>query len=427
MALPLPLSHPVDVVPTVHRYRVDVDMSGMKQKKSLIFAAILLGTLLAIVGCGKQEFDVVSSTVQQKAPGTYSIPPKIDLLLAEDDTGSMKEAFAPIAEQLPRFLSDLHSKGWDYHFAITPLTRDRGASELDEIVAARYDSNWGVDWIPPYPGALRTAIGMVDPDHFRRPEQYSRFLKREQVTNDAGGDEHGFDKIYRTLTTYVAGKGFLRDDALLVILIVGNGNDTPGVNICPRVDGYSQVCSDGSDDTSFALYRDRIRVLKTNLAQIKVFAAVADRSISNCMGGISREGTRYKRLAGAFNGITQDVCAPGSIQGILSSMSSSLQSQRLTFRTRYLFLDREPDPVTIKVIRYPSGDASSPEELLEDPTKQNGWTYEGNVQDVYAIDDPILMNRASGYAIRLYGDARLVGDDTAAVTFKPAGARDSSR
>ena len=89
MALPLPLSHRVDVVPTVHRYRVDVDMSGMKQKKSLIFAAILLGTLLAIVGCGKQEFDVVSSTVQQKAPGTYSIPPKIDLLLAEDDTGSM--------------------------------------------------------------------------------------------------------------------------------------------------------------------------------------------------------------------------------------------------------------------------------------------------------------------------------------------------
>ena len=45
---------------------------------------------------------------------------------------------------------------------------------------------------------------------------------------------------------------------------------------------------------------------------------------------------------------------------------------------------------------------------------------------IAAIDYPINSNLIkSGYAIELHGDARLVGDDTADVTFKPAGANDT--
>ena len=51
----------------------------------------------------------------------------------------------------------------------------------------------------------------------------------------------------------------------------------------------------------------------------------------------------------------------------------------------------------------------------------NGWTYAGYVSNVFAIDYPIPMDQASGYAIELHGSAELMGNDTAKVDFKPQG------
>jgi len=51
---------------------------------ALLFAAALI--TLALNGCGKQAFEVTESKSAQSAPGSYFIPPRVDVILAEDNT-----------------------------------------------------------------------------------------------------------------------------------------------------------------------------------------------------------------------------------------------------------------------------------------------------------------------------------------------------
>lgn len=394
--------------------------------KLCLNSALALISALTLFGCGKQEFNVAKTVSSQKAPGTYVIPPKIDFLLAEDDTGSIFEAYAAIATQLPRFLNNLEAQGWDYHFATTPLTRERN---FTEILASKYDPNWGSLWQPSYPGALPDSAGMITASLFRRPEQYSGFLTTGDINNGLNGLEPGFETIRRALYNRVSGTGFLRSDALLVILIVGNGEDTSGVTLCTRVDGFVGPCENlgmpgGTKESSFNFYKDQFLALKASTAQVKVFSAVAKFAQQNCLGGKSYVGSRYQQMALNLNGSHYDICSQ-PIDSVLSALSSSLQIQRLSFRTRYLFIDQKPDPTTIKVEKFINGDPGQVIELPQNST--NGWTFEGYLSNVFAIDSPVNLNSSSGYAIELHGSAKLVGNDTAEITFKPADAHDSSR
>jgi hypothetical protein len=88
-----------------------------------------------------------------------------------------------------------------------------------------------------------------------------------------------------------------------------------------------------------------------------------------------------------------------------------------------LFISQDADPSSIKVTRYNGGDASQATTIPQDAI--NGWTYVGSVSNVYAIDYPVPMNLSSGFAIKLNGSAKISGNDTTEVDFKPAGAQDS--
>ena len=57
--------------------------------------------------------------------------------------------------------------------------------------------------------------------------------------------------------------------------------------------------------------------------------------------------------------------------------------------------------------KYPGGNTSNPVTIPQDPN--NGWTYAGQVSNVYTIDYPVPMDLASGIAIHLNGSAELVG------------------
>ena len=57
--------------------------------KSIFKNSFLAASLLAALSsCGKQTFDVVQSQQNSDAPGSVSIAPKVDILVAVDDTGS---------------------------------------------------------------------------------------------------------------------------------------------------------------------------------------------------------------------------------------------------------------------------------------------------------------------------------------------------
>jgi hypothetical protein len=52
--------------------------------------ALLLAALFAS-GCGAQGYVPASTSAAQSAPGSFTVPAKVDVLLVEDDTGSMSE------------------------------------------------------------------------------------------------------------------------------------------------------------------------------------------------------------------------------------------------------------------------------------------------------------------------------------------------
>ncbi len=416
-------------------------------------------------GCGKQSFVVTDSKQAQQSPGSFFIPPRVDIVLLQDDTGGIKQAQAELNAGIPGFLSNLESSGWDYHFATVPMTADRA---FDQVMTSKHDSNWGSLWTPAYPGQLASDPSMVLSTFFRQPpgasQAYNAFVDPNTVNSASAGWEPSLANLDKALNTRAAGTHFLRDDAMLVVLIVGNGDDTSDVWYCNRGDAYvpcktiarnnvpmsighqckkngtlftcsdAQVLADTSYDDSLNNYRNRLIALKNhdNLldvnqpqTRLRVFSAVSQYKVTNgtCRSGNAFAGNRYVALSNSLGGGSSqaqfsDVCSV-SIGQTLAGLQGVLESQKLDFQTRFLFIQRDAKVETIKVTKYSNGQSI---DLPQDAT--NGWTYVGHSTQ-YAIDYPIQMNQQTGYAIELHGTAKLHGDDSADVSYKPVGSQDT--
>lgn len=429
-------------------------------KKTLLTLTAL--SSLALTACGKQTFETVSTVSQNQAPGYFDLAPKVDILLAQDNTGSMNEIYDDVGRQMPALLDDLSRSGWDYHFASMPLT----ASQMDQrlftqVLASKQDRNWGSsEWIQPYPGATfgDTDPGEVNASYFRRPFEYSDYHQNLVPSNALGGVEPGLETVRRQLKNHMAESKFHRQDAMLVVIVVGNGDDTSGRKICRRWDGYEAPCDaagmgsatpircgtpgavladnctpgalasnpgnlvPGTAAYAKEFYRQQLQALRPSSAQIKLFAAVSGASgTSNCRGHGSLAGAQYMSVASALGGSSHDICA-NSAGAVLASIKSALNIQKLTLRTIYLMMDAEPDTASIRVVRYIGGDRNQAVDVPQDAT--NGWTYAGMIHNQPRVvtdgPNPVTMNTATGWAVKLNGTARLQGSDTAEVIFLPS-------
>lgn len=401
--------------------------------------------------CGKQAFVVSHTQVEVPPAGAFIVPPKVDLLLVEDDSGSIFEAYAELSQQIPIFLNQLESKNWDYHFATVPLLTDR---PLKQILASKYDSNWQDLWIAPYPAAPRNGPGTVLPAFFSFPESYIGFISYASLGVEQNGSEPGFKNLDKAFSSRIPPTGFIREDALMVVLIVGNGEDTSNVNFCERTGGDKikvpceqtgrplcdkiendktlifkdgEIIEDttcGSYQLSFDQYYQNFQQIKPEREQLKFYAAVANQRSTSCLGGNAYLGARYQQMAQLLGGEHYDICSQ-SIATILSLLSKHLQSYRILFQTHYLFLASEPDIASIQVIRHPGGDPSLSEVIPQN--EDDGWTYAGYLSNAPMIDIPLELNFGTGYAIELHGSGRLMGDDTASIQFKPKGVQNSAK
>ena len=407
--------------------------TGLNSKKMEILAG-LTSALLTLSACGQTAFTVVAGTQSIAAPGNFTIPPKVDILLIEDDKGRMFEAWDQVSQQMPKFLTTLNTKGWDYHFTTISLNT---YAAIQSVTGSIYDGNSGSSWKAPYPGAMRFDVGTIAQSFFQMPANYNGYLSKSNVSNALNGFEPGFKNIQAVLTTGLGSSNFLRKDSLFVPLIVSLGDDTSGVNFCNAPDStptyaHKVPCEQvttpcngsggtdcGSATDSFNQYKAWFQSFRSNT---QFYAAVANQDTSNCMGGQSSAGYRYQKLASATGGKSFDICSQPMSQ-ILDSMATQLQNQKMAYRQHYLFISQDADPSTIKVTRYAGGDTTRATLIPQDAT--HGWTYVGAVNNVYAIDYPVPMNLSSGFAIQLNGSAEITGDDTTAVDYKPAGAQNS--
>jgi len=451
-------------------YRTVVAASPSPQfleKLKTLSAAILLYTLPALffliliqlTGCGNQGFVVGTDEAPQSAPGNFIIPPKVDLLLAQDNSASMNQAFNEISSQLPSFLNQLESRNWDYHFYATPLGK-RQNNQFDifnKFLVSKYDANWILfnQWKPPYPGADPNVFGMGIPAEYfgGSPSTYTGFLSANDIRAD--GKELGFESILYSLdqAPYV---GFSRKDALTVVLVISTGDDMSGVNFCQRSDSLILPCSAGTtqyttsgtafcrvqnqnsstltqyNNTTCAPFDTRASSLsyyksefddfiqKGYAAGLKMYSAVPFANEPNCRNyGTVKVGSRYQSMAGALGGTSFPLCN-SSIGTILNSVAQQLETLRLDFQTRHLVINTEPNLSTVKITRIRNGVAQV---IPQDGA--NGWSYLGYQENIPAIDHPTPMNHVTGYIFRLNGDSVLRGNDTANIEFKPAGASNS--
>jgi len=392
------------------------------QTKSGHFAFSALAALTLFSGCGPQAFDAASLTESTQAPGTFTVPPKVDILLAWDNMGGINQMESQLESQVPAFLTNLQSSGWDYHFVTIPLTTDQ---PINQVLASKYDSGWGSLWTPAYPGQSSSDPDMVVGSFFATPTNYAG-ISGITTSNTLNGVDPGFETIRLALYNRVQGTGFLRPDAMLAIVVIDNGEDTSGVSYSTPAGGVP-VPDPTSLQTSMNYYQTAFQNVKstviggsasygpTSFYAIAATAAHNNSTGSYCDGGYSFAGTRYEQMATLLNGTSQDICTI-PISTALTSLAGSLQSTRLNYRTHYLFIDQDANPSTIQVQVTNNGATTT---IPQSTT--NGWTYVGMVNNVYTIDSPTPLNLASGYAIKLNGTAELTGSETASVTFQPAG------
>lgn len=373
----------------------------------ILILTIGLTTLTASLmgGCGKQPSLTLETITQAQAPGHFMVPPKVDILLAEDDTASAALIYSKVAPQVPNFLNNLSGRGWDFHFAIAPLTH---SIPMTKVTASRHDSNYGAAWTPPFPGAILGLPGTLSPNVFKPLDQYS--VSWAEIIDATNGNEEGFKTINNTLRVKAQGTNFLRSDALLAIVVMSSGNDTSDVVFVPRPGNWPAATAD-SLTHSFNYYKSQFLGLKASATQVKFFAAV-----DQCQDQWSIVvGHRYEDMANALGGQSYNLCNQ-SVSSVLDSLAQNLQITRLALRTRYIFIDKDADVSTIVVTKHSNG----VDQVLP-MNSTNGWTYAGYVSNVFSIDSPAPMNQASGYAIELHGSAKLIGDDTADINFKAAG------
>jgi hypothetical protein len=419
--------------------------TNQNSRKKLLWIGLTTSLLIALTGCGKTEFTPTAIGQSQVAPGSFSIPPNVDILTVVDDTGSMYGVIDEINSEVPNFLKGLQNQKWNFHFAVAPLTTYR---KIRQVAGSVYDSNYGSQWVPAYPGASATDSGMILSSFFRTADSFSDYISSSFVSNVQGGKEPGLENIIQTLNNGTPGTSFIRNGSLLVVLMIGNGNDTSRVNYCtipgqtenqpcelvaPRTlctptdtdpTGGSSTC--GSAQTSLDYYQSKFLSFKKNS---QFYAAVATGNYDSCRGYRATKGSRYMYMANQLSGKVYNICTT-PVSSVLTDLTSSLAAQKVDFKMRYLFLDEEPNPDTITVTRYVGGSTASPVVIPQKGVNNNtnGWTYEGKVQNVDVTYNPqngTVVNQGSGYAIRLWGTAELSGSDTASVDFKPAGAQSS--
>ncbi len=376
-------------------------------KKSLITASILA----ALSSCGKQTFDVVQSQQDSNAPGATNIAPKVDILLAVDDTGSTSGLQAELQTSVRNFVNELNAQGWDFRLAVVPLT---AATSITAITTSKFDPNWGSQWVAPYPGATQGGVPSVPSYLFVKPEQFSVSVA---VNPGVSGQEPGLQNVGSVLNQQNTRSNFLRNDAILATVILSNGEDS--YVYCPP---YATNCAATPTVSSLV---DSIRNSKgaALASTVRLYSVVNTYGtrVTSCRladDGIANAGNRYVQAASMTGGQSYNICTT-PLSSVLAGIKSNLTTVQLPFVKKNILLDKQPNESTIRVFKKYSNGSS-----IEIP--KSGWTYLGYQNNVPMISEPVAADFRSGYIIQLSDAYKLSGSESASVSFLPYGVQPSN-
>jgi hypothetical protein len=394
--------------------------------RALVSPAPFSALLLGLTACGPQAFVPSGMAYRQTAAGSANIPPKVDVVLGVSMNGTMQNIAPGIQTEIPGFLQGLETSGWDYRFVSIPLGEhtpvDAASFPIQRKVSvSRYDTNTPEsNWLSPFPGA-----NYQDPKLGIAPQLIAPVFTVPTVASGVmNGRETGVHNQVNFLSRpdVLPSNGqnpnanFLRRDALLAVITLSNGDDRSGGNWVYDPYYNRTVWQSGGTAVDLA-YRDTFIDVKQSASLVRYYSVVAHQRTS-CRGYGTWSGIRYEGFASMLGGISLDIC-DNPVKSALEAVANHLQTVKLSFRKKFLVMGTEPNPASIRVVRYINGEASRSEVIPQSPT--NGWTYVGYRANQNTIDAPLEMEPATGYMVELHGSAKLMGSDTADITYQNAG------
>lgn len=286
----------------------------------------------------------------------------VDVLWVIDNSLSMADEQAEVADKFSQFISGIESSQLDFHIGVVTTDMESPAGRGQLIGDPPYLTNETKDY-------------------------EALFAERVQVGVDGSDREKGIDAAITALTEPLrsgSNAGFLREDAILSIIYVSDENDCTDRG---ALDTYGDAlsCYEHSDE----LYpiRDLIEeheALKDSNDRILISAIVGPEVQQNCDGAVP--GFRYQTMARAFGGLDASICQ-ASFASIMTELGLQASGVMSAFQLSYDAVEETLEvyvnstEVPGEVVELSDPDAGEHTWVQVPPSDVDGWSYD----DEYAI------------------------------------------
>lgn len=236
---------------------------------------------------------------------------QVDILLVVDDSCSMEPYQTKLSQNFDSFLTYFIEGDVDYQIGIT--TTDNSNDAAGHLI--RWGSGSDREWI-------------ITPE---TPNPEDRFAELVNVGTTGSGFEQGLEAAYKAITpprTTNANLGFLREDAVLSIVMVSDEQDGSERPVNDYINDYFGVKGQ----------RDR---------DVFNFSALTVTDESECtpdQAYASSPGTRYVDVAVQTHGIVRNLCS-NAFDEIITDLSLNASRLNDTY-----FLSSNPDLDTLEVL-----------------------------------------------------------------------------
>lgn len=242
---------------------------------------------------------------------------KVDLLFVIDNSGSMEDEQQNLLASFPGFISSIQTTLADtdgYHVGVVTtdayLFNEPGCTQEGALVTKTGGTGSSNATCSPFASGLRW---MNEQDDLS-----NKFSCAAQVGTDGSGDERPMSAAIAALSQNMnapgaCNEGFLRDDALLVLVVITDEEDDH------EVDGCNQLPQQGSDGEPAGWFQSIVAAKGGNEKNVVMLALVgpdgadACPPLDKCAGGIqgAEVATRILEFTNMFTfGFVGQVCAP---------------------------------------------------------------------------------------------------------------------
>jgi hypothetical protein len=357
-----------------------------------------MGSLFLLTGCGDggDSFSLLSDTnTFQQAPGSTN--DKIDILWVVDNSGSMQTSQQNIADNFNAFIQTFQTKNLNFRMAFTATDAYRKVFHSSATGCAPFRDG-ALRWISsncsPISGNTYSGVKIITP---LTPNLNQTFVTNVLQGTLGSGDERAFQSM-RVALEDNANANFLRDEAFLSVIMIGDEDDAShGTSTNRQTTGYNDP--NNPNLHSIATYTNFLDTYTGSSGDTRRYSVSAigifdSACLAQLLPGsnVSVMTNRLGAMADATGGVK------GSLCGNFATELSSIADNVLSLATQF-YLTRIPKPETIVVVVNGQviprlGTAVAP--------MTGGWEY-----------------NASSNSVRFYGDYIPSAGSVINVTFDP--------